>query len=79
MNKSERKDIASLLIAISGANFDGQAFSDCDDIISEAETSKIIDEIQSQCYKTITKLQNKYRVQFCGSVKSVIEGVLYET
>jgi len=78
MRKQEAKDIALLLIAKSGENFDIFAFDDCE--LSKDDEDKIIKQIQSECQKTIQKLSKKYNVNFgtLGETKEIVENVLFE-
>jgi len=79
MRKETAIDIATVLIAISGDNFDGIAFEDAEDIITAKERDKIINEIHWICRKMIAKIENKYNIELnVGTTKDVIEKILYE-
>ncbi len=76
MRKQEARDIALILIAKSGENFDMFAFDDYD--LSYDDENKIIKEIQAECDKIITRLQKKYNVVFKDSTEEIVEQILYE-
>lgn len=78
MTKETARDIAIALIAVSGKNFDGEAFGDCDDLINEDEKRKIMNEIELHCQKMMNKIQSKYRINLKASTAGIIDQILYE-
>ena len=79
MTKETARDIATVLIAISGDNFDQCAFDDSGDLITDKDRDKILDELKLICAKMVAKVENKYNIELnVGSTHDVIDRILYE-
>ena len=76
MKRETAKDIAIALIAISGNNFDTFAFDDC--FISDSDKNKILQEIQYQCDKMVSKIEDKYSITLGSTTNEIIEGIMFE-
>lgn len=79
MTKETARDIATVLIAISGDNFDQFAFSDSEDLITDKDRDKILDEIKLICSKMVAKVENKYNIVLnVSSTHDIIDKIIYE-
>lgn len=80
ISKQEAKDIAMVLIAIHSKQIDGEAFSDCENLIDEDEAQLIIDEMKKITDSMIKKMEKKYGVQLShlGTTEQIIDEMLYE-
>lgn len=77
MRKETAKDIATVLVAASGIEFDAFAFEDTD--LSEIEKYKILKEINILCHTMINKIEKKYSSQFnTQTTKEIINSIIYE-
>ena len=75
MTKEMARDIAIVLVAKSGEQFDSFAFEDSE--ISERDKEKISTEIQLLCTKMIDKIQSKYNVQLKNSTAEIIDSIVF--
>lgn len=78
MKKETARDIAISLIAVSGLNFDGEAFDGCEDLINDNDMRKIIEEIQLQCKKMINKIEDKYDITVKCTTYEIVDQIMYE-
>lgn len=78
MTKQEARDIARLLIATSGNNFDGFAFADTD--LSEKDIQKVLESIKNICSYEIGRVKKKNGLQYANlsNTKNIVETILYE-
>jgi len=78
MRKQEAKDIAKLLIAVSGDNFDLFAFEDSD--ITDSDKDKILNELHEICANETARIRRKYNIQETrlASTEDIINAILYE-
>ena len=78
MTKQEARDIARLLIATSGNNFDVFAFADTD--LLEKDIQKVLDSIQNICSYEIGRVKKKNGLQYANlsNTQNIVETILYE-
>ena len=78
MTKQEANDIARLLIASSGLNFDGEAFRETD--LSENDIQKIINSVQNVCSYEIARVERKNGLKNIdiSTTENIVNAILYE-
>ena len=78
-NKKEYKNIAQALIAVSGMQFDYEAFTECDDLLTDDEIHELIQVIDDECQKTLSKISNKLNRSIpATTTKEIIEAMYFE-
>ena len=78
MKKQEARDIAKLLIAVSGNNFDLFAFEDSG--LKDNDINKVLNELNEICENEISRIRIKYNIQDLrlASTEDIINAILYE-
>ena len=78
MTRQEAKDIAKLLIAVSGDNFDLFAFEDSD--ITDKDKDKILNELHEICANETARIRRKYNIKDIrlASTEDIVNSILFE-
>lgn len=78
MTKQQANDIARLMIAASGNNFDGIAFHETG--LSEKDIQKVLDSIHSICDYEIGRVKRKNGLKYANlsTTNAIVETILYE-